>query len=90
MLAGVREGSGPVFQINSNRKALGPASPHYWPPLLQMRALASQSVCLHACRLLCCRHARSIGLFKEGLDAFQQRYPFLVTTSLRSGAAARR
>jgi hypothetical protein len=40
--------------------------------------------------LLCCRHARSIGLFKEGLDAFQQRYPFLVTTSLRSGAAARR
>ncbi|KAI3430229.1 hypothetical protein D9Q98_004826 [Chlorella vulgaris] len=36
------------------------------------------------------KHARSIGLFKEGLDAFQQRYPFLVTTSLRSGAAARR
>ncbi|KAL4421080.1 hypothetical protein ABPG77_001375 [Micractinium sp. CCAP 211/92] len=36
------------------------------------------------------KHARSVSLFRDGLEAFQKLYPFLVTTSLKSGAAARR
>ncbi|KAL4422489.1 hypothetical protein ABPG75_008686 [Micractinium tetrahymenae] len=36
------------------------------------------------------KHARSMSLYREGLEAFQKQYPFLVTTSLKSGAAARR
>ncbi|EFN52440.1 hypothetical protein CHLNCDRAFT_138968 [Chlorella variabilis] len=35
------------------------------------------------------KRARSIAVFREGLEAFQQRYPFLVTTSVRAGAGRR-
>lgn len=40
-------------------------------------------------RVVCCRHARSLSVFREGLEAFQQRYSFLVTTSVRQGAVRR-
>ena len=36
-----------------------------------------------------CRHARSLSVFREGLEAFRKAYPFLVTTSLKANAARR-
>ena len=42
--------------------------------------------------LLCpaCRHAKSVSYFREGLEAFQKAYPFLVTSSQRASAATTR
>lgn len=36
------------------------------------------------------KHARSISLYRDGLQAFQKQYPTLVTASLKSGAASKR
>ena len=57
-------------------------------PAAMPHSLPCRSPPLPACLSLC-RHARSLSVFREGLEAFQKAYPFLVTTSLKANAARR-
>jgi dual specificity MAP kinase phosphatase len=36
------------------------------------------------------KHVRSLSIYREGLEAFHKAYPFLVTTSVKAGAASSR